>query len=53
MHFGASEKAASLFKAAQRHSIRVRVLKTALPVAAIALAAVFSGTRFSQRLPRL
>jgi lipopolysaccharide export system protein LptC len=46
MHFGASEKAASLFKAAQRHSIRVRVLKTALPVAAIALAAVFSWYTF-------
>ncbi|MFD2652259.1 LPS export ABC transporter periplasmic protein LptC [Brucella rhizosphaerae] len=46
MHFGASEKAASLFRAAQRHSIRVRVLKTALPVAAVALAAVFSWYTF-------
>ncbi|WP_094506192.1 LPS export ABC transporter periplasmic protein LptC [Brucella thiophenivorans] len=46
MHFGASEKAASMFRAAQRHSIRVRVLKTALPVAAIALGAVFSWYTF-------
>ncbi|EEY08634.1 conserved hypothetical protein, partial [Brucella pinnipedialis M163/99/10] len=46
MRFGASEKADSLFHAAQRHSVRVRVLKTALPVAAIALAAVFSWYTF-------
>ncbi|MBC2884223.1 LPS export ABC transporter periplasmic protein LptC [Ochrobactrum sp. CM-21-5] len=46
MRFGASEKAESLFHAAQRHSIRVRVLKTALPVAAIAVAAVFSWYTF-------
>ncbi|PWL19329.1 LPS export ABC transporter periplasmic protein LptC [Falsochrobactrum shanghaiense] len=46
MHFGASEKAAALFKAAQRHSVRVRVLKTALPVAAVAVAAVFSWYTF-------
>lgn len=46
MHFGASEKAASIFRSAQRHSVRVRVLKTALPVAAIALAAVFSWYTF-------
>lgn len=35
-----------MFKAAQRHSVRVRVLKTALPVAAIALGAVFSWYTF-------
>ncbi|MBC8716087.1 LPS export ABC transporter periplasmic protein LptC [Ochrobactrum sp. Marseille-Q0166] len=46
MRFGASEKAASMFKAAQRHSVRVRVLKTALPVAALALGAVFSWYTF-------
>ncbi len=46
MRFGASEKAESLFHAAQRHSTRVRVLKTALPVAAVALAAVFSWYTF-------
>ncbi|MFD1198362.1 LPS export ABC transporter periplasmic protein LptC [Brucella gallinifaecis] len=46
MHFGASEKAASMFRAAQRHSVRVRVLKTALPVAAIMVGAVFSWYTF-------
>jgi lipopolysaccharide export system protein LptC len=46
VRFGASQKAESLFHAAQRHSVRVRVLKTALPVAAIALAAVFSWYTF-------
>lgn len=45
-HFGATEKADAIFQAAQRHSIRVRVLKTALPVAAIAVAAVFSWYTF-------
>lgn len=46
LRFGASEKAESLFHAARRHSVRVRVLKTALPVAAVALAAVFSWYTF-------
>lgn len=46
MQFGASEKAATLFHAAQRHSVRVRVLKTALPVAAIAVGIVFSWYTF-------
>ncbi|MFB8340733.1 LPS export ABC transporter periplasmic protein LptC [Brucella cytisi] len=46
MRFGASEKAETLFHAAQRHSIRVRVLKTALPVAAIIVGAVFSWYTF-------
>lgn len=46
MRFGASEKAESLFHAAQRHSVRVRVLKTALPIAAIMVAAVFSWYTF-------
>lgn len=46
VRFGASEKADSLFRAAQRHSVRVRVLKTALPVAAVAVAAVFSWYTF-------
>ena len=46
MRFGASEKAESLFQAAQRHSVRVRVLKTALPVAAIIVGAVFSWYTF-------
>ncbi|MBR7650767.1 LPS export ABC transporter periplasmic protein LptC [Brucella oryzae] len=46
MRFGASEKADSLFHAAQRHSVRVRVLKTALPVAAIIVGAVFSWYTF-------
>jgi len=46
MRFGASEKAETLFHAAQRHSIRVRVLKTVLPVAAIIVGAVFSWYTF-------
>src|SRR5690606_2226042 len=46
MRFGATEKAASLFHAAHRHSTRVRVLKTALPVAAIVVGAVFSWYTF-------
>lgn len=46
VRFGASEKATALFHAAQRHSTRVRVLKTALPVAAIAIGAVFSWYTF-------
>lgn len=46
MRFGASEKATSLFHAAQRHSVRVKVLKTALPVAAIIVGAVFSWYTF-------
>ena len=46
MRFGASEKADALFHAAQRHSVRVRVLKTALPVAVIIVGAVFSWYTF-------
>lgn len=46
MRFGASEKAEALFHAAQRHSVRVRVLKTALPVAAVIVATVFSWYTF-------
>ncbi len=46
MRFGATQKAEALFHAAQRHSVRVRVLKTALPVAAIAVAAIFSWYTF-------
>lgn len=46
VQFGASEKAVSLFHAAERHSVRVKVLKTALPVAAIAVAIAFSWFTF-------
>nr|WP_082766130.1 LPS export ABC transporter periplasmic protein LptC [Paramesorhizobium deserti] len=46
MDFGASEKSAAVFQAAQRHSGRVRVLKTALPLAAVAVAGVFSWFTF-------
>lgn len=46
MRFGTTQKAEALFHAAQRHSVRVRVLKTALPLAAIAVAAVFSWYTF-------
>ncbi len=46
LRLGASEKAESVFHAAQRHSVRVRVLKTALPIAAVAIAAVFSWYTF-------
>jgi lipopolysaccharide export system protein LptC len=46
MNFGASEKSTATFHAAQRHSGRVRVLKTALPIAAVAIAAVFSWFTF-------
>lgn len=46
MDFGASEKNAATFHAAQRHSGRVRVLKTALPIAAVAIAGVFSWFTF-------
>lgn len=46
MDFGASEKSAEIFEAAERHSGRVRVLKTALPVAAVAIAGVFSWFTF-------
>lgn len=46
MVFGASQKSTAVFHAAKRHSIRVRVLKTALPVAALAVAAVFSWYTF-------
>ncbi|WP_343313358.1 LPS export ABC transporter periplasmic protein LptC [Brucella sp. BE17] len=44
--FGASQKADALFHAAKRHSVRVRVLKTALPVAAVIVGAVFSWYTF-------
>ncbi|PRD43363.1 LPS export ABC transporter periplasmic protein LptC [Phyllobacterium phragmitis] len=44
--FGVSEKSAAIFHAAQRHSGRVRVLKTALPIAAVAIAGVFSWFTF-------
>lgn len=46
MHFGASEKAVSVFQAAQRHSMRVKFLKTGLPVAAVLVGAVFSWFTF-------
>ncbi|PYE89365.1 LPS export ABC transporter periplasmic protein LptC [Phyllobacterium leguminum] len=46
MNFGASEKNAAIFHSAQRHSGRVRVLKTVLPIAAIAIAGVFSWFTF-------
>lgn len=46
MVFGASQKSTAVFHAAKRHSIRVRVLKTALPIAALAVAVVFSWYTF-------
>ncbi|MBX8824360.1 LPS export ABC transporter periplasmic protein LptC [Ochrobactrum sp. SFR4] len=46
MVFGASHKSTAVFHAAKRHSMRVRVLKTALPVVALAVAAVFSWYTF-------
>jgi len=46
MVFGASQKSTAVFHAAQRHSMRVRVLKTALPISAVAIAAVFSWYTF-------
>lgn len=46
MVFGASQKSTAVFHAAQRHSMRVRVLKTALPISALAIAAVFSWYTF-------
>ncbi len=46
MVFGASQKSSAVFHAAQRHSMRVRVLKIALPVAALAITAVFSWFTF-------
>jgi lipopolysaccharide export system protein LptC len=46
MVFGASQKSTAVFHAAQRHSLRVRVLKTALPVSALAIAAIFSWFTF-------
>ena len=46
MNFGASEKAVSVFQAAQRHSTRVKILKIGLPVAAIVVGAVFSWFTF-------
>ncbi|WP_421091042.1 LPS export ABC transporter periplasmic protein LptC [Pseudochrobactrum sp. MP213Fo] len=46
MVFGASQKSNAVFHAAQRHSMRVRVLKTALPLTAVAVAAVFSWYTF-------
>ncbi|MDR0253854.1 MAG: LPS export ABC transporter periplasmic protein LptC [Brucellaceae bacterium] len=46
MVFGASEKSTAVFHAAKRHSMRVRVLKTALPVVALGVAAVFSWYTF-------
>lgn len=46
MQLGATEKADTVFYAAQRHSTRVRVLKTALPVAAVLIAVVFSWFTF-------
>ncbi|WP_245419598.1 LPS export ABC transporter periplasmic protein LptC [Phyllobacterium salinisoli] len=44
--FGVSEKSAAIFRSAQRHSGRVRVLKTVLPIAALAVAGVFSWFTF-------
>lgn len=46
MVFGASQKSSAVFHAAQRHSTRVRILKTALPVVALAIAVVFSWYTF-------
>lgn len=46
MVFGASQKGTAVFHAAKRHSMRVRVLKTALPITALAVAAVFSWYTF-------
>lgn len=46
MVFGASQKSTAVFHAAQRHSMRVRVLKTTLPIAALGVAAVFSWYTF-------
>ncbi len=46
MVFGASHKSTAVFHAAKRHSMRVRVLKTALPVVALGVAAVFSWYTF-------
>lgn len=46
MVFGALQKSSAVFYAAQRHSMRVRVLKTALPICALAIAAIFSWYTF-------
>lgn len=46
MVFGASQKSTAVFHAAKRHSIRVRVLKTTLPVIALGVGAVFSWFTF-------
>ncbi|MFK4825182.1 LPS export ABC transporter periplasmic protein LptC [Paenochrobactrum sp. BZR 588] len=46
MRFGASEKAVSVFQAAQRHSTRVKILKIGLPIAAVLVGAVFSWFTF-------
>lgn len=46
MVFGASQKSSAVFHAAQRHSMRVRVLKIALPVTALIIAFIFSWFTF-------
>lgn len=46
MDFAATEKAVSVFQAAQRHSTRVKFLKIGLPVAAVLVGAVFSWFTF-------
>lgn len=46
MNFGASEKAVSVFQAAQRHSTRVKFWKIGLPIAAVLVGAVFSWFTF-------
>lgn len=46
MVFGATEKNKAVFQAAQKHSTRVRILKTALPVAALLIAGIFSWFTF-------
>lgn len=46
MIFAASDKGAAVFQAAQRHSQRVKKLKTALPVLAVIMGAVFSWFTF-------
>ncbi|MGH6760597.1 MAG: LPS export ABC transporter periplasmic protein LptC [Phyllobacterium sp.] len=46
MQFGAEQKDASVFRAARVHSVRVQVLKRALPVLAVIAGAAFSWFTF-------
>lgn len=46
MTYGASDKGAAVFQAAQRHSQHVRILKSALPVLAVIIGIIFSWFTF-------